>query len=112
MTTRQDFEQIIVDDWRPGLSLCETDSGEYKDPEVSLAWRVYQAATSNQEAKIKALESDCAIAIQMLADWCVAVEQNGGGWDCWDEHYKDAAYRPTPLREKLDAAITLAKETT
>lgn len=45
------------------------------------------------------------IAIAMLAAWCVAVEENGTGWDDWDEHYKDAAYRPGPLRELLDAAI-------
>ena len=45
------------------------------------------------------------IAIAMLAAWCVAVDENGTGWDDWDEHYKDAAYRPGPLRKLLDAAI-------
>jgi hypothetical protein len=44
-------------------------------------------------------------AIAMLAAWCVAVDQNGTGWDDWDEHYKDAAYRPGPLRELIDAAM-------
>ena len=58
---------------------------------------------------------DCAIkqrdmAIWMLAAWCVAVDQNGTGWDDWDEHYKDAAYRPGPLRERLNKAIAEAKE--
>ena len=30
-------------------------------------------------------------AVQMLADWCDAVRDNGTGWDDWDEHYKEAA---------------------
>jgi hypothetical protein len=45
------------------------------------------------------------IALGMLAAWCVAIDANGIGWDDWDEHYKDAMYRPGPLREELDAAI-------
>lgn len=45
------------------------------------------------------------IAIRLLAAWCVAVDQNGIGWDDWDEHYKDAMYRSGPLRGLLDAAI-------
>jgi hypothetical protein len=48
------------------------------------------------------------IAIAMLAEWCVAVDVNGTGWDDWDEHYKDAMYRPGPLRELLDKAIAEA----
>lgn len=49
--------------------------------------------------------SDEEIAIDMLARWCVAIDRNGTGWDDWDEHYKDASYRPGPLRAKLDAAM-------
>ena len=47
-------------------------------------------------------------AIKMLAAWCVAVDKKGGGWDDWDEHYKDAAYRETEppiLRSLLNAAM-------
>ena len=44
-------------------------------------------------------------AIKMLAEWCAAVEENGTGWDDWDEYYKNARYRPCFLRELLDAAI-------
>lgn len=44
-------------------------------------------------------------AIEMLADWVNAVNTNGTGWDDWDEHFKDAAFRPGPLRELLDEAI-------
>ena len=51
------------------------------------------------------LKEERDIAIAMLADWCVAVSENGTGWDDWDEHYKGAAYRPGPLRELLDIAI-------
>lgn len=56
------------------------------------------------------LRRDLDIALGMLAEWCVAVDVNGSGWDDWDEHYKDAMYRPGPLREKLDAAIAEARE--
>lgn len=57
---------------------------------------------------------DCAIkqrdmAIAMLAEWCVAVDENGAGWDYWDEHYKDAMFRPGPLRDLLDKAIAGAR---
>jgi hypothetical protein len=44
-------------------------------------------------------------AIKMLAEWCVAVSENGASWDDWDEYYKNAMYRPCFLRELLDAAI-------
>lgn len=50
-------------------------------------------------------EEKLEIALKMLADWCVAVDENGTGWDDWDEHYKDAMYRDGPLRADLDAAI-------
>ena len=45
-------------------------------------------------------------AVQMLADWCDAVRDNGTGWDGWDEHYKDAAWRQCGIRELIDAART------
>ena len=45
-------------------------------------------------------------AVQMLADWCDAVRDNGTGWDDWDEHYKDAAWRQCGIRELIDAART------
>lgn len=45
------------------------------------------------------------MAVDLLADWCYAVQKNGTGWDDWDEHYKTAAYRPHPLRKMIDEAI-------
>ena len=50
-------------------------------------------------------------AVQMLADWCDAVRDNGTGWDDWDEHYKDAAWRQCGIRELIDAARTTEGET-
>ena len=52
----------------------------------------------------------CAIkqrdmAILMLAEWAAAIDRNGSGWDDWDKYYKDAAFRPGPLRQRLDKAI-------
>ena len=43
-------------------------------------------------------------AVRLLARWCVQVEDVGTGWDDWDECYKDANYRPGPLRELIDKA--------
>lgn len=60
-------------------------------------------------AKIQAAEAERDAAVFMLAEWCVCVELNGSGWDDWDECYKDAAYRPGPLRELLDAEIAKRK---
>ena len=54
-------------------------------------------------------EQKLEIALAMLAEWCVAVDVNGTGWDDWDEHYKDAMYRPGPLRAELDEAIAEAR---
>ena len=44
-------------------------------------------------------------AIDLLAGWCDAVKNVGTGWDDWDEWYKDACYRPGPLREMIDARM-------
>lgn len=61
------------------------------------------------EAERDALRAERDAAIEMLAGWCVAVDENGTGWDDWDEHYKDAMYRSGPLRGLLDAAIDNAR---
>ena len=44
-----------------------------------------------REEEIKRLTAERDIAIGMLAECVNAVENNGTGWDDWDEHYKDAA---------------------
>ena len=48
------------------------------------------------------------IALAMLAEWCVAIDEDGAGWDYWDDNYKEAMYRPGPLREELDIALASA----
>jgi hypothetical protein len=50
------------------------------------------------------------LTLQMLAEWCVAVDINGTSWDDWDEYYKDAMYRDGPLRKDLDEAILTARK--
>ena len=60
--------------------------------------------------EIAALREQLRIAVQMLADWCDAVRDNGTGWDDWDEYYKDSAYREGPLRELIDAARSPEKD--
>ena len=44
------------------------------------------------------------VALEMLAEWVVAID-GGTGWDDWDECYKDAAYRPCAIRVDLDKKI-------
>ena len=41
-------------------------------------------------------------AIRLIAEWCVQIEDVGSGWDDWDSWYKQANYRPGPLRELID----------
>lgn len=68
---------------------------------------------NNTDERIKELISQRDAAIKILAEWCVAIERNGTGWDDWDEYYKDAKYRPTDppeLRKMLDAAMELEKK--
>lgn len=59
--------------------------------------------------EVKRLEAQLDAALWMLAEWCVDVDLNGTGWDDWDENYKDAMYRPGPLRELLDEKIALVR---
>ena len=68
----------------------------------------FRAALAADRAGVGQEVEQRDMAIAMLASWVACVQRNGTGWDDWDEAYKDAAYRPTPLRELLDAAI--AKE--
>lgn len=55
-------------------------------------------------------EEQLKIAINMLAAWCVAVEHDSS-WDGWDSHYKEASYRPGPLRALLDAEMKRVRAT-
>ena len=96
--------------------------GEYCDFSAERMWKAWcEALALPPEAAPAApvqgdaqdamkLERDTAVS--MLAEWCVAVEVNGTSWDDWDEHYKDAMYRPGPLRKLLDAAIAAANDKT
>jgi len=47
-----------------------------------------------------------AYALNMLAHWICSVKHNGTGWDDWDEAYKDAAYRDSPIRALIGAAVS------
>ena len=83
---------------------------------ASEAESAFYAEITRLRAEIEALRADAErltgerdVAIGMLAYWCVAVDQNGTGWDDWDEHYKDAMYRPCPIRELLDKEIDAAR---
>lgn len=68
-----------------------------------------EAYAEGRKDEREELSKERDIAIAMLAAWCIAVDVNGTGWDDWDEHYKDAMYRPGPLRGLLDKAIADAR---
>lgn len=82
---------------------------EERNQAVEIVVGIMTRLCLESDQKDKALlERDMAIA--MLADWCCRVKFVGTGWDDWDESYKDAAYRPGPLRELLDKAIEEEKK--
>lgn len=55
------------------------------------AWR--------QRQRADAAEAQRDAAIRHIAEWCVAIDVNGGAWDEWDDYYKDALYRAGALPE-------------
>lgn len=110
---------MSVDDLKDGCGrLLTADAGS---PELLLIHAMHQVTAQAAElealraerdelrTRLEAAERDRDIALGMLAAWCVAVDVNGTGWDDWDEYYKDAAYRPGPLRGLLDRAIAEEK---
>ena len=70
------------------------------------AWR--------QRQRADAAEAQRDAAIKHIADWCVAIDVNGSGWDDWDEYYKDAMHSDrkslTEIRGLLMDAIVNARE--
>ena len=65
------------------------------------------------QAEIARLTNQRDVAIKHIAEWCVAIQQNGTSWDDWDEYYKKACCRDNALpeiRSALNAAIATAKE--
>lgn len=71
------------------------------------------ARSLNESSQIAELTAQRNMAIQHLAEWCVAIDVNGSGWDDWDEYYKDVMYdRPNRLqqiRDLLKSAIEEAR---
>ena len=70
------------------------------------AWR-------SQGLELDKLRQQLDAAIRHIAEWCVAIDVNGTGWDDWDEFYKDAMYRENALpdiRALLVDAIEAARK--
>ena len=64
-------------------------------------------------AELILVKSQRDLAIKHIAEWCVAIQENGASWDDWDEYYKNACCRDNALpliRELLNEAIQKAKE--
>jgi hypothetical protein len=71
-------------------------------------------ATFPKSEAIEELTRQRDVAIKHIAEWCVAIETNGSGWDDWDEYYKDAIHRTLALpeiRDLLVNAIEVARKT-
>lgn len=70
------------------------------------AWR--------QRQRADAAEAQRDAAIKHIAEWCVAIEVNGSGWDDWDGYYKDAMYsdrKSLPeIRDLLVEAIEMERK--
>lgn len=49
--------------------------------------------------RLDELERQRDEAVRHIAEWCVAIDVNGSGWDDWDDYYKDAMYREKALPE-------------
>ena len=95
----------VRDDGGPDGILCRDESIRMQDAEIARLRAEVEALRADAER----LTGERDVAIGMLAYWCVAGDQNGTGWDDWDEHYKDAMYRPCPIRELLDKEIDAAR---
>lgn len=79
----------------------------------AVAWDAWQAMAEMRNRAVverDRLKAERDGALRMLAEWCIAVDTNGTGWDDWDEHYKDAMYRAGPLRELLDRALAKVRD--
>ena len=62
--------------------------------------------------EMQQLQKQRDVAVKHLAEWCAAINRHGGGWDEWDEYYKDAAWRQNALpeiRQLLNEAIQTAQ---
>ena len=86
-----------------------SDSMASKIREAAEVIHAHETESRELQAEVERVREERGIAIGMLSGWCIAVDQNGTGWDDWDEWYKDAAYRPGPLRALLDAEIARLK---
>ena len=72
----------------------------------------FDLACREKQAEIDALKAQRDVAIKHIAERCVAIQQNGAGWDDWDEYYKKACCRDNALpeiRSALNAAIAKAR---
>lgn len=97
---------------RPGVVDAVADKVEAAIAAQQEVIRTQAAALAEREtlvARVAELSTQRDAALGMLAKWCVAVDMNGTGWDDWDYHYKDAMYRPGPLRALLDHEIAVAR---
>jgi hypothetical protein len=59
-------------------------------------------AAMAEAARLSILANDILDDVQA---WCDAIDQNGTGWDDWDEHYKNFAYRDGLKNYRSRAAI-------
>ena len=96
-----------------GIPEIKAFAEHHEDERVRIMYaRLCEARSKNAKwAELLAtvtMERDEAISI--LANWIHDIDRNGGGWDDWDENYKDAKYRNTVIRSLIDREVERLKQ--
>lgn len=74
------------------MSLVEALRSYSQADEDGVTVKVSRQACDEGAALIEELTRQRDSAIKHIAEWCVAIDVNGSGWDDWDEYYKEAMY--------------------
>ena len=68
-------------------------------------WTVTSECPKCLRAELDRTHKQLNAAVTLLAEWSHAVDGGGAGWDCWDNHYKEARWGKGILRSLIDAEI-------
>lgn len=85
-------------------SMSKSVPGSKRDI-ADMAWQAAQEQQADDaQFQLETLD-ELNYAVDLLARWCVAVDEGGAGWDYWDDYYKEAMHSPSPIRYQLDMRI-------
>jgi hypothetical protein len=78
------------------MSLIDALRSYQQADEEGVIVKVSRQACDEAATAIEELTRQRDMAIKHIAEWCVAIDINGSGWD---EYYKDAMFRRDALPE-------------